>query len=126
MHARKLLKFYGFTNDELITKVNKILNMLTFAVFRFGVFIFIYISLYLDCSRVSIAYMIFLLTCILLMSVINVVLFKRLLMTDYIRPRMKRKEAGEQQQDAVKNEESDLKLLASNGSQSAVAVVRES
>lgn len=116
LHARKLLKFYGYTNEELITRVNKLLNMLSFVIFRFGVIIFIYASMYVDRYRVTIPYILFLLVCVFLMNIINVVLFKRLMITDYIRPRMKRKEhvgakSEVEQQDIVKNEGSELKLL---------------
>ena len=51
--------------------------MLSFVVFRFGVIIFIYASMYLDRHRVSIPYVLFLLVCVFLMNIINVVLFKR-------------------------------------------------
>lgn len=119
LHARKLLKFYGYTNEELITRVNKLLNMLTFVFFRFGVLIFIYVSMYIDRSRISIPYALFLFVCVFLMNIINVVLFKRLMITDYIRPRMKRKQQTNlcaknevDHKDAAKNNEgSELKLL---------------
>lgn len=116
LHARKLLKFYGYKNEDFITRVNKMLNMLTFVFFRFGVIIFIYVSMFLDRYRVSIPYILFLLVCVFLMNIINVVLFKRLMITDYIRPRMKRKQPNSvktevEQQDIVKHEGSELKLL---------------
>ena len=111
LHARKLLKFYGYSYSDIRVQVNKILNILTFIFFRFGVLCYIYSALYKDGPRVPVLYVIFLSTCVFLMSIINVVLFKRLLIKDFCstrRPKPKSEETNFQ------NDESEMKLLSGN------------
>lgn len=105
LHARKLLKFYGFKQNDLIVRGNQILNMLTFIFFRFGVLIQIFTALYHDGHRVNLFYFIMLSTCAVLMAIINIVLFKRLLIKDFCtRPANTDVETSE-------NEETNINLL---------------
>ena len=87
LHARKLLKFYQFKRDSLIVRINKILNILSFLFFRFGVLIAVLCGIIYDGHRVSIAYLVALSLGICIMSTINIVLFKRLLVKDFLTKR---------------------------------------
>lgn len=82
LHARKLLKFYGYNNTHPLVRINKLLNFLTFIVFRFGTLALLYSAIYSDGLRIALPYLVLLVVCIIIMTVINVNLFKRLLMTD--------------------------------------------
>lgn len=93
LHARKLLKFYGYKNNDIITKINKFLNMFTFTIFRILLLVIIYYCLFLDGHRVQIPYFVMLTTCIVLMTIINVVLFKRLLVKDVLTCNKKKKKS---------------------------------
>lgn len=84
LHGRKLLKFYGYKKTDQIVRINKVVNILTFVVCRFGVLIQIYYSLYFDGYKVPSGYVSFLLICVMLMTMINVILFKRLLVKDFL------------------------------------------
>jgi len=110
LHARKLLKFYGYKNDDFLVRLNKALNIISFILFRFGVLIKIFVALYHDGHRTSIYYMVFLTTCIALMTVINIVLFKRLVMKDIF---YKKKDNTSYNQ-AENNGPSSIKLLDLN------------
>ncbi len=112
LHARKLLKFYGFKNTDLIVKLTKLLNLLTFVMFRFGILGLLYYAIYNDGSRVSIVYLLFLTTCIGLMSIINVVLFKRLLVKDVL-SLCKKPKSMHQEQEVItsSNEDAQMKLI---------------
>jgi hypothetical protein len=85
LHARKLLRFYNFKTDSLIVRANSIMNILTFVIFRFGVLICIVLGIYYDGKRVTLRYLIMLSTCSFLMAIINVILFKRILIKDWLR-----------------------------------------
>ncbi len=85
LHARKLLRFYGFKTNSLLVRANSILNILTFIFFRFGVLICIALGIYYDHKRVTLKYLIMLCTCSFLMAIINVILFKRILIKDWLR-----------------------------------------
>jgi hypothetical protein len=82
LHGRKLLKFYGYKNDSLIVKLNTVMNVLTFTIFRFGVLIAIYLGCFKDGHRVSFAYLATLVSFTIMMSVINIILYKRILEKD--------------------------------------------
>ena len=92
LHARKLLRFYGFKRESALVRVNNILNLLTFVVFRFGVLGIICAGIYVDGKRVTLRYLIMLSTCSFLMGIINVVLFKRILAKDWLTSRKKSEE----------------------------------
>lgn len=112
LHARKLLKFYGYKNTDVIVKLTKLLNILTFVVFRFGILGLLYWAMYNDGGRVSLAYLIMLATCIGLMTIINVVLFKRLLVKDVLSLFQKAKSSREQLEErSLANEDAQMKLL---------------
>lgn len=82
LHARKLLKFYAFKRASFIVYANCIANIFTFIVFRFGILAVIVYSIKIDGHRVSIQYLCTLITFILIMTVINVILFKRIIQKD--------------------------------------------
>lgn len=83
LHARKLMKFYGYKKTDLIVRMNKIINLLTFIIFRFGVLYKIYSAIYYDGHTVDFRYSSFLFICTVLMTIINVILFKRLVLKDF-------------------------------------------
>lgn len=84
LHARKLLRFYSYKSDSALVKFNTVMNILTFVVFRFGVLGAIAFGVKKDGHRVTVNYLIMLITCTLAMAVINIVLFKRILVKDVI------------------------------------------
>ena len=97
LHFRKLLKFYQFRKDSLIVRENSRLNVITFTIFRFGVLISIYerlarnshllMKLYgKSYARIYIS-VIFILT--MMMTVINIVLYKRILEVDVLKKKKK-------------------------------------
>jgi hypothetical protein len=79
LHSRKLLKFYQFDRRSAIFQINSVLNITTFLLFRFGVLAVIYQGIYVDCHRVTTNYLIMLCSCVFAMTIINIVLFKRIL-----------------------------------------------
>jgi hypothetical protein len=84
LHARKLLRFYSHKSDSALVRFNTAMNILTFVVFRFGVLGAIAFGVKRDGHRVTVNYLIMLITCTLAMAVINIVLFKRILVKDVI------------------------------------------
>lgn len=84
LHARKLLKFYGYKSNSLVCRLNCFFNISTFVVFRFGVLCTIFYSIRIDGHRVTKKYLTMLLTCTILMAIINIVLFKRLVQKDLL------------------------------------------
>jgi hypothetical protein len=84
LHARKLLKFYGFHSSSPVVLANSALNMVTFVAFRFGTIALIFAGVYHDGHRVTRNYLLMLVTCVVLMAIINVVLFKRILVKDLV------------------------------------------
>ncbi len=86
------------------------MNILTFIFFRFGILGLLYWAIYNDGGRVSLAYLILLVTCIGLMTIINVVLFKRLLVKDVLSLCQKRK-SQEREVSSPSNEDAQMKLL---------------
>lgn len=110
LHARKLLKFYGYKNTDLIVRLNKVLNMLTFIVFRFGVLIHMYFSLVNDGQRVAVPYLVMLTTCIGLMTIINVILFRRLFVKDVL-GECKKIQRSKSQEISLPCEDAQIKLL---------------
>lgn len=84
LHGRKLLKFYGFKSNSLIVKLNTVLNVVTFTLFRFGVLIFIAYGMLVDYNRVSKTYLAVIIVFTIMMSIINIVLYKRILEKDVL------------------------------------------
>ena len=84
LHARKLLKFYSFKSSSIAYKINSFFNFATFVLFRFGVITTIFLGMIYDGHRVTTNYLIMLGTCTVAMAIINIVLFKRLLIKDWL------------------------------------------
>jgi hypothetical protein len=84
LHARKLLGFYMFGKRSAPYLVNCACNILTFVLFRFGILVYIFYGVYLDGHRVTWSYLTMLVTCVSLMAIINVVLFKRIVEKDVV------------------------------------------
>ncbi|RNA35594.1 TLC domain-containing 2-like [Brachionus plicatilis] len=82
LHARKLLKFYAFKRNSCIVYANCVANILSFVVFRFGILGLIMYSFKVDGHRVSLQYLCMLIAFVLIMTVINVILFKRIIQKD--------------------------------------------
>ena len=82
LHARKLLKFYAFKRTSFIVYANCLANIFSFIVFRFGILVIIVYSIKIDGNRVSIQYLCILIAFIFIMTVINVILFKRIVEKD--------------------------------------------
>ena len=57
LHARKLMRFYDFASSSPFVLVDKILNLLTFTVFRFGVLAMIVWGIFKDGHRVTVNYL---------------------------------------------------------------------
>lgn len=85
LHARKLLKLYGYLKTDSFYKVISFFNFLTFFVFRFGVFAYLYHDIYYDYQRLHKNYFILLITCINAMFIVNIGLFRQLLIKDIFR-----------------------------------------
>jgi hypothetical protein len=85
LHARKLLKFYygDKSDNNPIAIVNKYINLLTFVFFRFGILYLIFDGIMKDGDKVYLGYLILLSSCTFAMSIINVVLLKRLIVSDF-------------------------------------------
>jgi hypothetical protein len=120
LHARKLLKFYQFTlSHPKLVLVNNILNLVSFVLFRFGILIFIMISMKYDGPRVPGVYLILLMIGTFAMTVINVILFKRILVRDWLSMcKMKRNQQKKTQNNDIENKqeivESETLLLEKN------------
>lgn len=82
LHARKLLKLYGYQKSDLVYRITSFFNFLTFFIFRFGVFAYLYHDIYYYHNRLYRNYYYLLLTCINLMFIVNIGLFRQLLIKD--------------------------------------------
>jgi hypothetical protein len=90
LHGRKLLKFYQWAKDSTIVRVNSFLNVITFTTCRFGVLFAIYNGLYRDYNKLyklygktyCRVYVAILVQLTNTMTVINCVLYKRILEAD--------------------------------------------
>jgi hypothetical protein len=91
LHARKLLKFYGYKRTSWLVNLNCFLNILTFVLFRFGVLVVIFYSIRIDGHRVSLQYLCVLVVFVSMMAVINLILFKRIVEKDVVPRVCKRK-----------------------------------
>ena len=89
LHARKLLKFYSFKTNSIAYIINSVCNFISFVLFRFGVIVAIFRGMLYEGHRVTTNYLIMLGTCSLGMAIINVVLFKRLLIKDWSKSKNK-------------------------------------
>jgi hypothetical protein len=89
LHARKILKLYGF-GDSPTTNLIKFFNFFTFFVFRFGTLAFAAYSLYTYSYRLSFFNRILNYVAFSLMLLINIALFQVLLTSDLF---LKRKKA---------------------------------
>jgi hypothetical protein len=83
LHARVILKSYGLNNTGLGGAV-RLLNMSTFIVVRFGLLIYGYYCFYYYSYRLSFIYSMMVLGTYVVMTVINIGLFQKLLMSDIL------------------------------------------
>lgn len=84
LHARKLLSFYMFGRRSPPFLVNMVCNVSTFVLFRFGGLVLIYHGVYFDGSRVTVPYLVGLVTLVTIMAIINIFLFKRIVQRDVV------------------------------------------
>jgi hypothetical protein len=85
LHARKLLKYYGFDKSSLVTRLNVYINIITFILFRFGILTFIAMHTSYFKDRVTKNYLIFLITCTFSMACINIGIFFVIILKDLIK-----------------------------------------
>ena len=85
LHIRKLLKLYGYKSSDIEYKINSILNLMTFIIFRFGVQIYILIDIFLFNHRLSSNYFILLLLCYSSMGIMNIGIFYLLVIKDFLK-----------------------------------------
>lgn len=97
LHGRKLLKFYQYPSESLLMKTVLWFNVVSFVICRFGVLLGIYTGMAVDYDRFSkrhgktyaLIYLSVLSTLTILMTIINVVLFKRILVADVLKKKKK-------------------------------------
>jgi hypothetical protein len=99
LHLRKLLKFYKWGKESRLVRVNSVVTVITFTTCRFGVLIAIYNGLYRDYNKLyklygktyCRVYVAILVQLTNTMTVINCVLYKRILEADvFTKKNMKR------------------------------------
>ncbi|CAM4812841.1 unnamed protein product [Rotaria magnacalcarata] len=88
LHLRKLLHQYNIPRENLIVRLTMMINIITFLIFRFGLLIYGSMAIFRDGERAGSYFHIFL-SYILVPTVwiINIVLFYRLLYTDFLKKR---------------------------------------
>lgn len=84
LHSRKLLRFYDFNDSSLVVRLNSFLNIASFVMFRFGGLATICWGILNDGPRLTMNYYILLVVSTVLMIVINFILFKRILVKDWL------------------------------------------
>ncbi|KAK2177830.1 hypothetical protein NP493_577g02032 [Ridgeia piscesae] len=85
LHTRKLLQMCRVKYTHWLYRANSYVNLVTFIIFRFGALIAIAYGLYEWGHRVTATYFVLLSSSCLIMTVINTVLFWRLLKNDMLR-----------------------------------------
>lgn len=100
LHSRKLLRFYKFDRGSAVFRLNSIFNILTFIFFRFGVLAIIYYGIFYDGHRVTVSYLVMLCSCVFAMTIINIVLFKRILVKDFFTCSRKKNQINQDQNKA--------------------------
>ncbi|CAF0817044.1 unnamed protein product [Brachionus calyciflorus] len=132
LHARKLLKFYGFKKNSLVVNLNCFMNILSFMTCRFGVLGIIAYGVKIDGHRVTTQYLCMLITFVGIMAIINVILFKRIAEKDLVPLCFGRRSKKSHQQETNKfdiNEDEDVnnieKLQHVNMSQNLVLLVQK-
>lgn len=85
LHARKLLKYYGYDKSSFITRFNVYINIITFILFRFGILTYIALHMTYFRDRVTKNYFIFLITCAFSMTCINIGIFFVIILKDLIK-----------------------------------------
>ena len=86
LHARKLFHLFHIPREKFIVRLDMLFNILTFFFCRLCMLFFVTIFVYYDRYRVGDFYFIFV-TCALIpvMWIINPILFKRVLYTDFLK-----------------------------------------
>lgn len=82
LHTRKLMQMHCIPKSHPLCRANKIANMATFVVFRFGSAVLISAGMLLQHERVTTTYMVMLGMCMTVMNLVNPILFWRLLRSD--------------------------------------------
>ena len=83
LHARKLAKLYGCKKSDTVYKIISFFNFLTFIIFRFGVLIYLFHDIYKYNHRLSKNYYVLLLCCAIGMTIMNIGLFRQLVLKDF-------------------------------------------
>ncbi|XP_072042591.1 TLC domain-containing protein 2-like [Amphiura filiformis] len=85
LHGRQLLLMYGFSKDSLIYKINNAFNIFTYITFRLiGGSIMLLVFLPADYDKMSSFWFVVFTLAILTLVVINMILFYRLIRSDFI------------------------------------------
>ncbi|CAF1340059.1 unnamed protein product [Didymodactylos carnosus] len=94
LHARRLLNWSTIFNKQYqLIFIIKSLNYLTFLIFRFGNLINAMYNLYIQRHRLTRNYLVFNITAVLFMGMLNIILFYRLIQSDLdIQKQKKRKD----------------------------------
>ncbi|CAM4903123.1 unnamed protein product [Rotaria socialis] len=88
LHLRKLFHQYNIPRESLIVRLTMVTNIITFLIFRFGLFIYGSITIFRDGERAGSYFHIFLgYILVPTIWIINIVLFYRLLYTDFLKKR---------------------------------------
>lgn len=84
LHARQLMLMMNYTKSSLSYQLNGIINVITFVIFRFGVIFHMSHWLYMHAHLIPTLLIGIGSFGLLAMAIINAVLFKRLLCSDYL------------------------------------------
>lgn len=84
LHSRKLMQMHRIEKSDILYKLNMAMNLWTFIIFRFGSCLCMLVGIYYQRARVSPAFYIAIIGCLIVMSGINPVLFYRLIKSDLL------------------------------------------
>ena len=94
LHARKLIKLYGYKSDHILARLTHLFNFLTFVVFRFFTLFYLYVHIYWYHHRVSKNYLVLLAMCIGGMTIMNMGIFYQLVIKDSMKSRKQQRAAS--------------------------------
>ncbi|XP_072040082.1 TLC domain-containing protein 2-like [Amphiura filiformis] len=83
LHGRQLLLMYSFSKSSGIYKMNNVFNIFTYIAFRLAIFTTLFPFVWEDCGRITPLLCNGFLLCVSILLVINLVLFYRLIKSDF-------------------------------------------
>ncbi|XP_072040080.1 TLC domain-containing protein 2-like [Amphiura filiformis] len=84
LHGRLLLLMYGFSKTSLVYRLNSVFNIITYLAFRMGCLVLLIPMVMDDCERISSFWCYWFRVTAVTLLVINLILFYRLIRSDFI------------------------------------------